>query len=366
MRFVCGANGTCRDGRPLGAAMLISLVSLSLQAQELPPVSVEPAKRTEIVEELLLTGTLTSPRTARLSPEVEGRVAAIAVDAGDQVAAGEMLLKLDDEIAQLELAQARAALREAVAELDDARRRLAEAQDLAKRAGIADTEVRARRAEVRADTAVVDRRKAELGYRAALIERYSLEAPFAGVIARRLTELGEWVGPGSPVLELVAIDRLRLDLQMPQAYFGRVNRQTTVTVNLDVRPKEPLKAKITDIVPVSDPRARTFLARIALENSDMQMTPGMSAQARVRIDTGRRGVVVSRDALVRYPHGRVTVWVANGSGAVRTVSERRVRTGLGFGGRIEIVAGLDDGTPVVVQGNEALFEGQEVRIKGHE
>jgi RND family efflux transporter MFP subunit len=337
-----------------------------MQAQEPPVVSVAQAERTKIVEELLLSGTLTSPRTASLSPEVEGRVAAIAVEAGDQVAAGETLLELDDEIAQLELAQAQAALREAAAELDDARRRLVEAQDLAKRAGIADTEVRAREAEVRIDTAIVDRRKAELGYRAALIERYSLEAPFAGVIAQRLTDLGEWVGPDTPVFEVVAVDRLRLDLQVPQAFFGRINRQTTASLQLDAQPQEQIAAKITDIVPVSNPRARTFLARIALQNTHLRMTPGMSARARLHIDTGQQGVVIPRDALIRYPDGRNTVWVASGSGQTRTASERQVRTGLRFGGRIEIVAGLEAGTPVVVQGNETLVEGQEVRIAGNE
>ncbi|MFZ0256038.1 MAG: efflux RND transporter periplasmic adaptor subunit, partial [Gammaproteobacteria bacterium] len=231
---------------------------------------------------------------------------------------------------------------------------------------IADTEVRAREAEVRTDTAVADRRKAELGYRAALIARHTLEAPFAGVIARRLTDLGEWVGPGTPVLELVAVDRLRLDLQVPQAYFGRVNRQTKVSLRLDARTNERLEAKVNEIVPVSDPRARTFLARVALENTDLRLTPGMSARARLRIDTGQQGVVIPRDALIRYPDGRVTVWVVNGSGATRTVSERQVRTGLRFGGRIEIVTHLDAGTLVVVQGNETLFEGQQVRIQVNE
>jgi membrane fusion protein (multidrug efflux system) len=357
------ARPDCMSALP----MLLLAATCSSQAQELPPVGIAQAERTEIVEQLVLTGTLTSPRTARLSPEVEGRVAAIAVDAGDEVAAGEALLALDDEIAQLELAQARAGLREAVAELDDARRRLAEAQNLAERAGIADTEVRTREAEVRTDTAVVDRRKAELGYRAALVERYSLEAPFTGVIARRLTDLGEWVGPGTPVLELVAVDRLRLDLQVPQAYFGRVNRQTRVSLHLDARPNERLQAKITEIVPVSDPRARTFLARAALENRDLRMTPGMSARATLQIDTGQQGVVVPRDALIRYPDGRVTVWVANGNDTVtRTVSERQIRTGLSFGGHIEVVAGLEASTPVVVKGNETLFEGQEVRITSNE
>lgn len=339
----------------------------SLPAQEPPPVVISEAERAEIVEELSLSGTLTSPRTARLSPEVEGRVAEIAVDAGQRVAADDVLLRLDDEIARLELTQVRAALRQAAAELDDARRRLREARDLAERASIADTEVRAREAELHTDSAVVDRRRAEVAYQAALVERYSLEAPFDGVIASRLTDLGEWIGPNTHVLELVAIDRLRLDLQVPQRHFGRVTVGTPLSLRLDALRDQPVTAEITEIVPVSDPQTRTFLARAGLDNRDGRMTPGMSARATLRIGTGRQGIVVPRDALIRYPDGRTTVWVASRSGSpVRTVIERRVRTGLSFGRRIELLAGLRAGTPVVVAGNEALVEGQEVRVEADE
>lgn len=347
-------------------ATLSLMVAFALPAQEPPPVIITKAERAEIVEELSLSGTLTSPRTARLSPEVDGRVAAITVDAGHRVGAGETLLKLDDEIARLELTQAQAVLRQAAAELDDARRRLSEARDLAERASIADTEVRAREAELQTDSAVVDRRRAEVAYQAALVERYSVEAPFAGVIARRHTDLGEWVGPGTNVLEIVAIDRLRVDLQVPQRYFGRVTLGTPVFLRLDAWRDQPVTAEITDIVPVSDPQTRTFLARVGLDNPEGRMTPGMSVRATLRIGTGRRGVVVPRDALIRYPDGRTTVWVADGRGATRTVTERRVRTGLDFSGRIELLAGLTAGTSVVVQGNEALLEGQEVRVEADE
>lgn len=356
-----GAGARCVPGP--GVWVLALLAAPGVHAQQGPPVGVAVAERAGIIEELPLTGTLTSPRTARLSPEVAGRVAAIQVDAGDRVDSGETLLALDDELARLELDQAQAALREAEAELADARRRLREARDLIERQSIPQTEVETREAQVQRMIAVVARRKAERAYRKAQVERHTLEAPFAGVIARRLTDLGEWVEPGTAVLDLVAVDRLRLDLQVPQAYFGRVGRGTPVAVRLDALPDRTLEASIGEIVPVSDPSARTFLARVRLDNAAGSMTPGMSARATLRIDTGRTSVVVPRDALIRYPDGRVTVWVARHNSDTHTVSEQRVQTGLTFAGQVEIVAGLEAGTPVVVRGNENLREGQQVRVR---
>jgi RND family efflux transporter MFP subunit len=294
---------------------------------------------------------------------VNGRVAAIAVDAGAEVSAGDTLVELDGELARLELDQARAARREAEVELEDARRRLGEARDLAKRNSVADTQVRTLEAEVRRDAAVLDRRRSELAHRAAILERHSLEAPFDGVVARRMTDLGEWVGPDTPVLELVAVERLRLDLQVPQSYFGRVGPGTKAILRLDALPGAPIHARVTEAVPVSDPSARTFMARVSLDNAERRLTPGMSARATLSMPTGRKGVVVPRDALIRYPDGRISVWVAEGSGATRRVREHQVEIGLMFTGRAEITSDLDAGTPVVVRGNETLQEGQQVRVQ---
>ena len=334
------------------------------QAQSPPPVEIAVAEQTHIIEAVRLSGTLTAKRRARLSPEVAGRVAKLDVDAGDRVTAGQILLQLDDELAELALAQAKAVRRESAAALADARRRLGEAQDLAKDNSVADTEVRSLEAEVETDTAVLARREAEQAQAAARLRQHRLRAPFTGVITARLTDLGEWVTPGEPVLELVAVDRLRLELRVPQTYFGRVDQDTLVHIYLDALPGEPLEQTVDDWVPANDPGTRTFLARLNLDNRDGHLAPGMSARAIVRIGTGREGVVIPRDALIRHPDGRVTVWIAAGEGEQRTVQEQRVVTDLAFDGKIAIREGVEVGMPVVVRGNETLQPGQTVRVVG--
>jgi RND family efflux transporter MFP subunit len=181
------------------------------------------------------------------------------------------------------------------------------------------------------------------------------------VISRKLAEVGEWVEPGTTVVELIATGGLRLDFQVPQRYFPRIGADTRLQVTLDAVPGQRLPARIGTVVPVSDPAARTFLLRAYLTEEDIPLTPGMSAHGVLRLDAGRTGVVVSRDALLRYPDGRVTVWVVEGDGAEARVAERQVKTGVGFDGRIE-VEGVAAGTRVVTAGNEALQEGQPVRV----
>ncbi len=125
-------------------------------------------------------------------------------------------------------------------------------------------------------------------------------------------------------------------------------------------------ATIDVLVPVNDPQSRTFLLR-AIKPESVKLLPGMSVQAVLRVTTGERGLTVSRDAINRYPEGRTTVWIAEpGDEDTWTVSEKRVRLGTGFEGRVEVTSGLEADQQVVVRGNESLSEGISVRIAERE
>lgn len=344
-------------------AALLLLASMSnAAAQGATPVTVGMAELAPVIEEVPLTGTVTSPRFARLSTSVGGLVQEVHVEAGDRVERGMLLLNLDPELEEIALRRAQAATREAKAELADARRRLSDAQKV-KRLGITEQEVRSLQAEVSINEAAVDRLQAEERRQAAILERHQLTAPFTGVVSRKLTEAGEWIEPGTAVFELVATDGLRMDFQVSQEYYPRIDDHSAVQVELDAVPGRRFDAHISAVVPVSDRNVRTFMLRVVLDDAAVPMIPGMSARAWLRLGTGEQGVVVSRDALIRYPDGRITVWLIEDSDDMPTVTERRVNTGLAFSGQVEITEGLQPGTRIVLQGNEALQDGQAVRIR---
>lgn len=347
--------------RFLMAATLLALTSTAAP-QNVTPVRVGTAHLAPIIEEVPLTGTITSPQVARISTSVDGLVQQVYVDAGDQVELGTLLLNLDPELEQINLGRVQAMVREAEAELADARRRLSDAQRV-KRLGITEQEVRSLQAEVSIKQAALDRLQAEERRQAALLRRHRVMAPFDGVVSDKLTEAGEWVEPGTAVFELVGTDQLRMDFQVSQEYYPRIDEHSAVEVELDAVPGRQFKGRISAVVPVGDRNARTFTMRVILNDTTVPMIPGMSAQGILRLGAGERGVVVSRDALVRYPDGRVTVWLIDDSDTKTTVSERRVRTGLAFADQVEITEGLEPGTRIVVQGNEVLQDGQEVQIR---
>ncbi|MFP4560959.1 MAG: efflux RND transporter periplasmic adaptor subunit [Thiohalorhabdus sp.] len=327
----------------------------------MPPVKVQRAEKAPIVEEVRVTGTVTSPRVAQVSTSVGGLVKEMHVDSGHRVEAGAPLLELDRELEALELRQERAAVEEVREELADARRRLSEAERLARDQNLPESELRAREAEVRVAAATLERLQARADHQAARLERHRVEAPFTGVVARKRTAAGEWVEPGTPVVELVAVEELRLDFQAPQSHYPRIDEGTPVRVHLETAGDDPLEGEVGATIPVSDPEARTFTVRVHVDRDAAPLTPGMSASATLLLETGREGIVVPRDALLRHPDGRETVWVAREEGDKLTVQEQQVETGLTFDGQVEIPSGIGDGDRVVTRGNESLEEGQEVR-----
>lgn len=348
----------------VGSIVSIFYASTALPAPaQIPLIVVDTAEKSAVIKQVPLTGTVTSLTVAHLSSEVSGQVESVEVDVGDHVKKGDVLLQMDREIEELTLQAARAATEEARAQLADAKRRYESAKRLRKQNNISVDELENRKAQVNIAQAALQRQLAEQQRRQALVKRYTVRARFPGVISERVAEVGEWIEPGTPIMTLVAIDKLRVDFQVPQEFYPHINDDSEVSVTLDAIPGNKFAADIDAVVPVSDPSARTFLMRVLVNEKDVSMTPGMSAHGTLRLNTGRRGVVVSRDAILRYPDGRVTVWVVNQGTETTTVSEQPVKVGHSFDGKVAITEGLTSGAMVVVQGNESLQEGQTVLVQ---
>ncbi|MDJ0700753.1 MAG: efflux RND transporter periplasmic adaptor subunit [Woeseiaceae bacterium] len=330
------------------------------------PVRVETVSSRTIVQQVNVTGSVTSPRSAVLSTAVAGLVAEIVVDEGHRVKAGDALLTLDAELAELARDRTAAEVRRSETALADARRRLVDAEKVGAERAIARTEIESLRAEVQSDEAALAASRAALREQEAIVARHTLKAPFAGVISVRHAELGEWVNRGDGLLELVATDNLRFDFRVAQEYFSALKPDTPVDIALDAAANRSLRGRIDTIVPVKDPGARTFLVRVLTDGADAReaalITPGMSVRGRMNLDTGRQGVAVTRDAILRFPDGRITVWVVDDKDERLMVREQVVETGFEFDGLVEITAGLAEGDVVVTHGNETLQDGQAVSV----
>ncbi|MDR7193661.1 efflux RND transporter periplasmic adaptor subunit [Luteimonas terrae] len=379
-------------------------------------VTVAVAQPATFGERFSLTGTLTAERDARLSPRVDGLVARVHVDAGDRVTAGQALVELDPAVGRQALARVRAQVAEADAAAQEAERLFTEAQRLGEGQFIAASQIDARESELRLARAALDSARASEREQAELVERHVLPAPFDGVVAEKLAEAGEWVQRGTPVLSLVATDRVRLDVQVPQERYADLGDDADVQVYADALGGETLRATIGARVPVTDAGARTFLLRLLVDDPQDRLLPGTSARAEVSLPAREPALAVSRDALLRQPDGSYSLFVVEAAGAssdsdaespasagtgagadedddaanaqagdgkasqggdgngddaasppevkpdTLVARQRTVRVLRDQGDEVAISEGLSAGERVVVRGNEALVDGQPVRV----
>lgn len=352
---------------PQVGILLIGLAAATASAQR-PAMKVLVAKveRAPLAETLPLSGTLTSPKASNLTTRLSGSVETLYVDVGSRVQAGDQLLALDEKLGRLELDRLDGALRQAEILYKDAVRRVDEARELTSSNNISRTEFDARVAQADADSANVAQLRAQHAVQQEQLSRHVLKAPFAGVIAQKLTEEGEWVREDMAVFALVQMDPLFLEVRVPERYAGRLQKDSGVTVSPGARPGLERQVLIDTVVPVSDPTTRTFLVRAVIANKDWSLQPGMSVKAELALlAPGTPDVLqVPADAVVRKPDGTSIVWIVRSSGKGEVAQSVSLQVGRSAGQQVEVTSDeLAPGDRVVVLGNESLRPGQAITVQ---
>jgi len=369
VRRLQNAQDRWLNRRVWGTAMLFAVSLFSVYGAEQPvPVAVAVVGKRAIDQELPLSGSVLARRRSELSSEVDALVAEVPIEEGDVVKRGAVLIRLDATLAELEALTAAAALEEARSRYQEAVRQRDEAARLINKKYVAETDYKAKISEADTASAVIHRLDAEYRRQTELVNRHVIRAPFAGVVAKKQVEAGEWAEAGSPLLELVEIARLLVDVPVPQRFFARIHRDSPVRLRFDALPERQFDATVTFKIPVGHPAARTFPVRIEIDNSDRLIAPGMSARVVFLLkpsELTEAVLMLPRDAIVRLPDGTERVWRVESDDGTARVKAVPVTTGRSFGALVEMRSGaLTPGDRIVVRGNESLKPGQLVRVVG--
>ena len=247
--------------RPLLAAAIALAASLACAQDKAPPavkVLVAPVVKAPLQQTLSLSGTLVSPTSSNLAARVSGNIETLHVDIGDRVKSGQALLTLDKKLASLELQRITAARNEAQILHRDAQRLAQEAKRLAESKHLSQTEYQSRQARAEAASANVKQLNARYAVQTEQLQRHTLRAPFAGVIASKLTEPGQWVNEGGAVFTLAQMDPLHLQVQVPERFFGQLQNGAAITLKAGQQQQIIAQVEAERIVPISSPNTRTF------------------------------------------------------------------------------------------------------------
>jgi len=309
--------------------------------------------RQDYDERIEASGELRARDRANIASEIAGAVTEIAVDEGDAVAEGDLLLAIDPEKRELDLANARALYREsaaglAEAERDAARIRKLHDQGIASDATLDEKETALARSRSRHAAS-----KAQLGVSERALRDASVRAPFSGFVARREVSRGEYVKPGQVLFELVSLNPIELDFHLAERDSARVQIGQHVRVSVAPYPGESFEGIVSVISPTLDSRTRTLRVKARIENDDGRLRPGLFARADLGV-ARRPGLAwVPEESVLLRAKGQI-VWVVGSDDRVRKVA---VKTGIHDGDRVEIVEGLEPGDEIVVRGHAGLQDG---------
>ncbi|MCC7537688.1 MAG: efflux RND transporter periplasmic adaptor subunit [Deltaproteobacteria bacterium] len=296
---------------------------------------------------LSLNGTLDARDSVQVAAQVEGPITGVRVDLGDRVERGQVL-------ARIVVSDVRARAQQFDAELAQARADLSRLEQLARTGDTTPAELERARTKIavlraqRAQT-VVDLRDS------------TVRAPFAGAIARRHVAQGAYVRPGTPLFDLVAVDPLRLALEVPERYAPSVRVGDVVRVAPEVAvgraspSDQGLAAPIVRIAPVVDPARRTFRIEAEVPAGAGALRPGMFVVGTIALGEVAGALRVPRQAVVTVLGRPRVVLVVDGRATPREIEM------LGEEGADAIVLGVAPTDVVVTRGAGTLAPGAPVR-----
>src|SRR4249919_152900 len=289
-------------------------------------------------------GSLRSAEAIMLRPEVAGRVESIHFSDGQQVAAGTLLITLDDELV-------RAELNEANANLANSKRAYTRAQELAQKQLIARADLDKAQAALGVDQA----RAASAHTR---MDKAQIRAPFGGVIGLRKVSVGDYVEAGRDLVELVRLDPLEIDLRAPETVLSTLAVGQKVLFGVDAMRDERFTATVVAISPIVELGGRSVALRARFDNPSHKLRPGMSARVRIELESNAKALLVPEQAIVPMGEQKNVYTVVQGKAKLVAVT-----LGLRLPGLVEVTTGVKDGDEVIVSGLQKVGDGAPVAAK---
>jgi membrane fusion protein (multidrug efflux system) len=336
-----------------GAQIGALIASAETAAPPPESVSAEPAQVDTWSSALHAVGSVVAVRGVTVTPEVPGLVRRLAFESGQDVRAGQTLLVMDTAVERAELASAEAEARFAAVTLERVR-------------GLRKDEVNSP-AELDQAQAAALQSAARVQALRATIGKKTVRAPFAGRLGIRQVDSGQYVGVGTPVVTIQALDELYIDFSLPQRELSRIAVGQAVRVTADAYAEQTWKGAIETIEAAVDASTRNVRVRALVQNPQRRLRPGMFVSVEVELPDAREVVTIPSTAVIYAPYGDSTFILDDSpadEGATESKLARQVfiRTGERRGDLVEVTEGVKAGELVVTSGGFKLRNGAAVVV----
>jgi HlyD family secretion protein len=336
---------------------------------------VQPSAGTPV---LTASGYVVARRKAVVSAKIQGRLADLRVEEGSVVHEGEVIARLESIDYEASVVRARAAVQRAEADLAEYERQLRLADKLAEQRIVAVDQRDAAASRVRIAEAGVAQAKADLAFAEAQLQNTLIRAPFAGVVVKKMAEIGESVAPIPPgvnlstssgaIVALADLATLEVEADVAEANVAKVGNGQPAEVTVEAIPDRRYKAVLRQVIPTADRTKATVMVKVTILDKDKDLKPEMSAKVTFLEPEKKPSpasaapaavVLVPREAVASRGGQSIVFLVREGRAIARPVvlgTERK--------GQLIVKGGLAGGETVVVRPTDDLRDGATVRVKG--
>jgi membrane fusion protein (multidrug efflux system) len=332
-------------------SLCLALAGTLSAAQEKPapaktqglPVETIQAAVAPVKSELTATGTLYSNESVVITAEIAGKVTEIFFHEGQQVTAGQVLLKLDQSIlaAERDRAQANFNLSQA---------NIKRAELLLQEQAISERERDEAYAQWRLDDANLRLTEAQLA-------KTVIRAPFSGLLGLHRISVGEYLQPGEAIVTLDNLDPIKVDFRVPEVFAHQLKVGQKIAMSVDAVPGRSFAGQVYAIDPQIDINGRSVLLRAKAEQQGGPLRPGMFARVTLVLEERPQALMIPEEALIPKGDQQTVFKVVDGK-----VTAAVVTTGLRIRGQVEIVQGLAAGDTVITAGQIKVRPGMPVTV----
>lgn len=330
-------------------------------------IAIEPVTWRPVIDAV---GTVSAANGVDLAAETGGIVRQVNFRANDDIAAGQLLIQIDDRTERADLAAAEATL-------SNDQQTLERARQLEQRGINSTVTLENAQTTVAAAQAQVDRLKA-------VLDQKAIEAPFSGSIGIPKIDVGQFIALGATVATLQDLSRMRVDFTVPEQDFKRLSIGQNVRLSDSIGDKV-YEGTIVGIDPKIDPATRLISVRAEIDNADRVLQPGQFARIAVELPVQEGVIALPQTAVVTSLYGEYVYSVVEGEapeaapatdaqpatpaaeGAATPakpleVKQIFVKTGRRTGGFVEVTEGVKAGDQIVTAGQNRLSNGSPVTV----
>lgn len=331
--------------------------SAILSEKDPVPVQVQEIKISTSSGRFQYTGKVISDDQTILGTKLLGQISHIGVEEGDKVTKGQLLVRIKSQDIDSKLASTKAVLKEAQAAEENTRRNYQRINNLYEKGSATQREMDDITTNLAVATARAESIEQQILELQELLTYANLRSPINGFVSQKFMNPGDMASPGHPIIALESMEKLKIDINVPEFEIGLFNTGDQVSVFFDAIKGKVFRGSVERVIPSTAFSGAQFKVSIVVEEADPSIKPGMYGKVSMLKGSSDK-ITIPEEAIYRKGQLQGVYVVSNQNEALL----RWLRLGRQDENGFEVLSGIDPGEKIVVSSTSKLIDGQPIQI----